>query len=890
MPTTPGTRLGPYEIVAPLGAGGMGEVYRARDPRLGRDVAIKILPASFSQDPERLRRFEQEARAAGQLNHPNITAVHDIGADAGDGSPYLVTELLEGETLREVLAGGRPSPRKAIDYAVQIAHGLSAAHEKGIVHRDLKPENLFVTREGRVKILDFGLAKLLLGEETVEGAGDSPTLSAPTNPGTLLGTVGYMSPEQVRGQAVDARSDIFSLGAVLYEMLSGRRAFRGNTAADTLTAILKEDPPALGSALDSGVSPALARIVGRCLEKDLAERFRSAYDLAFDLEALSGVFGLSVTSPSRLPGTPRLAQILAAALILGAVGLVTFFAGRRAGFVAGERAQPARRGEVRFQLTPPAGLRRISGVRFSPDGTQLAFVGTGSGGKGQLWVQPLRSLEARPLPGTEDVRGTPFWAPDSRSIAFFTVDKLKRIDASGGPPQMLGEYPATYIISRSGAWNREGVVIFNARPYILYRASASGGGAVPLTRLDEERREWGHWFPEFLPDGRHFLYFVRSEDPEHAGVRVGSLDSPETRLLLQGGQPASYAWPGYLFVRQGRALLARPFDANRVDFAGEPSLVAEAVDSRGFSASETDALAFTSSGPEIAQPTWFDRRGKLLGTIGEPGPYTQIALSPDGRQAAVERVDPGLETSDIWLLDLARGALSRFTFDPGREGDPVWSPDGRRLAFSADEGKGRWAIFQKELGGAAQERVLPQSAGRAFAEAWSRDGRFLFYGAGIGGSEGLWAVPLLGDRKPFPVVQSPSYNDEPQLSPDGRFLAYISSESGQFEVYAQAFPGPGPKSRISTGGGGLPRWRADSRELFYLAPDGTLMAVDINAGATLEPGNPRKLFSTSLDVLPAFDQYAVTADGQRFLVLVPAGDAASSPITVVLNWTAGLKK
>jgi Tol biopolymer transport system component len=518
----------------------------------------------------------------------------------------------------------------------------------------------------------------------------------------------------------------------------------------------------------------------------------------------------------------------------------------------------------------------------------LTFVGTGSGGKNQVWVQPLNSLEARSLPGTEDVRGTPFWAPDSRSIAFFTVDKLKRIDASGGSPQMLCDYPATYNMPRSGAWNREGVVIFNARPYILYRASASGGGAVPLTKPDEKRRESSHWFPEFLPDGRHFLFFVRSEDPEHAGVRVGSLDSPETRPLLQGGQPASYAWPGYLFVRQGRALLARPFEANRLAFTGEPSLVAEAVDSREFSASETGALAFASSGPEIAQPTWFDRGGKRLGTIGEPGPYTQIALSPDGRQAAVQRIDPGLVTSDIWLLDLARGVLSRFTFDPGVESDPVWSPDGRRLAFSANENKGPRAIFQKELSGAAQERVLPKSAASAFVEAWSRDGRFLFYGAGIGGRDGLWAVHL-GDGKAFPVVQSPSYNDEPQLSPDGRFLAYMSSESGQFEVYAQAFPGPGPRSRISTGGGGQPRWRADGRELFYLTPDGTLMAVGIKALATLEPGTPRRLFSTA-GVSIEMDQYAVTADGQRFLVLVPAGDATSSPITVVLNWTAGLKK
>ncbi len=879
----PGARLGPYEILAPIGAGGMGEVYRARDTRLGREVAVKVIAFDVSSDPDRLHRFEKEARAVAALSHPSILSVYDVGTEAG--APYVVFELLEGESLRQRLGREALPARKAVDWAAQVARGLAAAHDRGIVHRDLKPENLFVTKDGRVKILDFGLAKLLLGEETVGETERSATLSAGTNPGTLLGSVGYMSPEQVRGQAVDARSDIFSLGAVLYEMLSGRRAFRGHTAADTLTAILKEAPPELGSA-QHPMPPTLERIVRRCLEKAPEERFQSARDLAFDLEALSALSGPGTTSPAR---KSRLAQVLAGALILAAV----FFAGRQSLFVAGERAQPTPRGEVRFQLSPPAGLRRVSGIRLSPDGTRLAFVGVALDGKTQLWVRPLSSLEAAPLAGTENAQGVPFWSPDSRSLAFFTKEELRRVDLSGGPIRTLSDAPTFGRCVKSGAWSREGDVIFtHGAGRSLYRVSASGGTAAPVTRPDKARGEIWHHSPQFLPDGRHFLYFAFSEEPEDRGVHVGSLDSAETRPLPSIKTSASYAWPGYLLRGRGRALAAQPFDATRLTLSGEPVVAAETVDDGGFSASETGALAFLSSGPETVQPSWLDRGGRPLGTVGEPGPYLQISLSPDGRQAAVQRADPRLETSDIWLLDLARGVLSRFTFDPGAEVDPVWSPDGRRLAFSAEgEDRGRLAIYLKELGGASEERVLPESAHRAFVEAWSRDGRFLFYGAGISGRDGLWAIPLLGDRKPFPVVESPFLTDEAQLSPDGRFLAYMSNESGRYEVYVQPFPGPGPTLRLSTGGGAQPRWRGDGRELFYLAPAGALMAVDIKAGATLRPGVPRRLFSTTVAVEhPTFDQYAVTADGQRFLVLVPVGDASSSPITVVLNWTAGLKK
>jgi Tol biopolymer transport system component len=855
----------------------MGEVYRARDTRLGRDVAVKVIAFDVTSDPDRLRRFEQEARAVAALNHPSILSVYDVGTE--DGQPYVVFELLEGESLRERLARETLPHRKAVDWAAQIARGLAAAHDRGIVHRDLKPENVFVTKDGRVKILDFGLAKLVLGEETVGEAGGSATLSAATSPGTLVGTAGYMSPEQVRGQAVDARSDIFSLGAVLYEMLSGRRAFRRDTAADTLTAILKEDPPALGS-VPGHVSPALERIVRRCLEKDPADRFRSAHDLAFDLASLSDA---GATKP--VPSKARPGLVLSGALILAVILLATFLGGRQVGFVAGERARPASRGEIRFRLALPAAVRRASEIRLSPDGTHLVFLGTGTDGKSQLWLQPLSALEARPLPGTEDVRGTPFWSPDSRSIGFFTLDKLKRIDISGGAAQMLCDVPSAFEGAKSGAWSPEGVVIFAATLDVLSRVSASGGEATPLTRLDEARRERMHLSPQFLSDGRHFIYFVRSEDPQYRGVRLGSLDSTETRLVLRGEAPATYAWPGYLLVRRGRALLAQPLDARGLALSGEPSVVTEDVDDAGFSASETGVLAFASSPPELSQPTWFDRSGRPLGTVGEPGPYLQLSLSPDERQAAVQRLDPRLRTWDIWLLDLGTGALSRFTSDPGTEGDPVWSPDGRRLAFAArGEHRPQLDIFRKALGGGPAEQVV---AGWAFVEDWSPDGRFLLYGAAIGGRDGLWAAPVSGDRKPIRLVPGSVPNDEPQLSPDGRFLAYQSYEAGRFEVYVQGFPDAGARARFSTEGGAVPRWRGDGRELFYLAPDKTLMTVEVKTGATLQPGIPRRLFSTGLGV-SLWDSYAVTADGQRFLVLAPV-HSGPSQITVVLNWTAGLK-
>ena len=900
MALSAGMRLGPYEILSALGAGGMGEVYRARDLRLGRDVAVKVLPSAFSSDPERLRRFEQEARAAAALNHPNILAVYDIGTH--EGAPYIVSELLDGETVRarlgkastrsmqtsgsggsgatEQSVGARGlSIRKAIDYAVQIARGLAAAHDKGIVHRDLKPENLFVTADGHVKILDFGLAKLLEAAPALAAVSQIPTVHVDTAAGTLLGTVGYMAPEQVRGQAVDGRADIFAFGAILHEMLSGQRAFRGETAADTISAILDKEPPDLPIA-ERNIPPGLARIVDRCLEKNASARFQSAGDLAFALEGLSSSSGTvaDVRPTARASRHERLAWPVAAVLGLAALGALAAL------YLRPPVLEP---GSVRFTLLPPPETRFATGPAqpaqsVSPDGRRLAFAASRSGTPGSLWVRELDSLEARPLPGT-DRAGDLFWSPDGRFLAFFADGLLKKIDVSGGSAQVICEAPA----AQGGTWNADDVIIYGSSPGPLFRVSAMGGQPVALTTLDGSRKDTAHRRPYFLPDGRRFLYVAGPSNT----VYVGELDAHDGKPLVRADSKAVYAPPGYLlFVRQG-TLMAQAFDANTLETAGQPFSVAEQVGYNAdnaraaFSVSDTGVLTIASGDAgALGRFVWFDRSGRALETpTTEVAPYRNFDLSPDERQIAVQR------TGDIWLLDVARGVLSRFTSDPGIEGDPIWSPDGRRLVFGSNR-NGQSDLFEKALSGETETLLLASDEPK-YPEDWSRDGRFIVYVSLTGGQD-LWILPLPEDRKPFVFVENPFTKDEPHFSPDGRWLAYYSNESGRAEVYAQPFPGPGERVRVSTSGGSQPRWRKDGSELFYLDLDGRLMAVTLKAGSALELGVPKVLFQTPITAAtPTIDQYAVTADGERFVVLAPVdGDAPQSPITVILNWTAGLKK
>ena len=849
MTVAQGTRLGPYEVIAPLGAGGMGEVYRARDTRLGRDVAVKVLPAIFSADSDRLHRFEQEACAASALNHPNILIVHDIGAH--DGSPYVVSELLEGETLRKRIAGTGLAQRRAIDYALQIAHGLAAAREKGIVHRDLKPDNIFITTDDRVKILDFGLAKLTEPTKNVEAQTDVLTRRVNTDPGAVMGTAGYMSPEQVRAQRVDHRSDIFSLGVVLYETLSGKRAFRGDSAVETLNAILKEDPLELSES-NSQINPALERVVMHCLEKSPERRFQSARDVAFALEALSGLSS-SRTMTTPLPPTAgrpknreRLAWIVATGLLLVLLAALPFV-------IAYLRRAPIDERVLKFSVLLPEKTNltgTVPAVALSPDGRRLAFVATYEG-KDLLWVRSLDSLSAQVLSESEGTGpSTPFWSPDGRFIAFFAGGKLKKIDASGGPPQILCDAAGGAGGPRGGTWNRDGVIVFGTVSGPLYRVSAEGGEATTVTALDQSRFENSHRWPYFLPDGRHLLYFVRSNQAEGGGVYVGSLDAKETKRLLPTVSSAAYAPPGFLLFLRIDTLMAQPFDTDKLELTGEPFPVAEHVAynpglGRGaFSVSETGVLAFRSGSGQIDQPLWFDRGGKQIGSLGEAGIYFNLWLSPDERRAAVDRSDPQTGANDIWLFDLSRGIPSRFTTDPGSDSNPLWSPDGSRIVFTSSR-EGVLNLYQKVASGVANEEVLLKSGEEKVPDDWSADGRFIVFETLNPKTKwDLWVLPMYGDRQPSPFLQTEFNERQAQFSPDGKWIAYTSDESGTRDVYVQTFPAPGGRWRVSTGGGTQPRWRRDGRELFYIAAGRKLMAADVKPGATFEAGVPKLLFDT----------------------------------------------
>ena len=887
MALSSGTKLGRYEIRSKLGAGGMGEVYRAHDTQLGREVAIKVIPSSFAVDKDRLRRFEQEACAAGALNHPNVLIVHDISTH--DGSPYVVSELLEGETLRQRISDTPLAPRRAVEYALQIANGLAAAHEKGIIHRDLKPDNIFITNDGRAKILDFGLAKLRqLDGDPVRT--DVPTRRVDTDPGVVMGTVGYMSPEQLKGRPVDQRSDIFSFGAILYEMLSGRRAFYGESTAETMSAILKEDPPDL-SQTNQSVSPSLERLVNRCLEKSPESRFHSASDLAFALEALSGAASTSdksITTPMpalRLSRTrERLIWIAVIAfLLISAVVLMW----------ASFRSAPDTAQTMRFFIAP-TDEATFTGAVVSPDGRRLAISVRDSSGRSVLWLRSLDSLTTQPLFGTENA-GSPFWSPDSRSIGFFSGGKLKRIDVSGGPPQNLCNTGS----GASGTWNRDGVIIFAPESgSCLYRVSASGGVATQITTFDQSRQEVAHKYPQFLPDGKHFLYLAQSSQLENSGIVVASLDSKENKRVLKTRGGAAYTSSGYLFFLRDRTLMAQPFDSNKLELTGEPVPLAEKVGFNtvlgfgNFSVSDSGVVTYMTSSLTGGQPALFDREGKQLSTIGQPGEYFNVLLAPDEKRLAAAIPSSETGARDVWLVDLARGTPTRFTFDAAEDFVPIWSPDGSRIVFVSDrDGSGN--LYQKSADGAGNEELLLKTNERKWPSDWSRDGKFIIYTTLTQNTKNdLWVLPMTGEKKPFPYLQSPFNEDHARFSPDGHFVAYSSDESGRLEIYVQTFPASGGKWLVSRDGGAQPRWRRDGKEIFFIAPDRKLMAADVKlAGSTLELGLPKALFQTPVVSYPnPRNVYDVFADGKRFIIITPLQENTLTPITVVANWNAALTR
>jgi serine/threonine protein kinase/Tol biopolymer transport system component len=891
MALTPNTQLGRYEIRSQIGAGGMGEVYRAHDPKINRDVAIKVLPSEFSADSDRLRRFEQEAQAAGRLNHPNILAIHDV--DTHDGALYVVSELLEGQTLREQLNGTGLPTRKAIDYALQIASGLAAAHGKSIVHRDIKPENLFVTTDGRVKILDFGLAKLTGEISDNDAQSDVLTRRVKTDSGMVMGTVGYMSPEQVRGNPADHRADIFSLGAVLYEMLSGKRPFRRESAVETLNAILKEDPPELSES-NSQINPALERVVTHCLEKSPEQRFQSARDVAFALESLSGLSS-SRTMSAALPipvgrqkNRERLLWI--AAVALPSLALLAF------AFSYLRRPQ-VETYAVRFTTPLPEKAAGVISLAISPDGRRLAFVAS-SEGHNQIWVRALDSLTALPLAGTEDA-GNLFWSPDSRSLGFFAGGKLKKVDAAGGPSQTLCDAGS----GRGGTWNRDGVIVFTPDTQAgLYRVPASGGTPAQITTPDVSKGEDSNRWPVFLPDGRHFIFLARSRQPENSGIYVGSLDSNDRKLLFPSQSSAQYAAPGYLLFIREKTLMAQQFDATRLQLAGDPMPLAEQVGSQGqggtnrylsyFSVSENGALVYMTGNSDNRHYAWFDRSGKEVGSINLAGDVNDVVLSPDGKRAAIQLTDHrgSAVNQDIWLIDIERNISTRFTFNPAIEDDPVWSPDGTHIAFTSER-EGQRDIYQKLSSGAGGEELLLKSDVNKETTDWSSDGRYILYeNEDRKTKKDLWVLPLFGDKQPFPFLITDFPEFQGHVSPDGHWIAFTSEESGKPEICVQSFPAAGGKRQVSTGGGAQPVWRRDGREVFYINPDKKLMSVDVQAGATFEVGVPKPLFDTRVENYTYSNRYAVSPDGQRFLINVPVGAQTSTPITVVLNWTADLKR
>jgi eukaryotic-like serine/threonine-protein kinase len=861
-----GKTLGHYRVGEQLGRGGMGEVYVADDLNLNRKVALKFLPDAFTGDPERMARFEREAKLLASLNHPNIAAIH--GLEQAEGKRFLVLELVEGETLAQRISKGALPVEDALAICRQIADGLEAAHEKGVIHRDLKPANVMLTEGDKVKILDFGLAKALSEETQSIDSSQSPTLTeAMTRPGVILGTAAYMSPEQAKGKAVDKRADIWAFGCILYECLTGKRPFEGETVTETLASILKGEPD--WSALPATTSSSLRFGLRRCLEKDVSRRFHDAADVRIEIEETRE--DSEVASPVKRSKLAWISTGIALLLVI-ALAVSAFLYFRGGGPVEA----------MRFHVTVPP-MTNDYGMAISPNGRQIAFVSIVSGSTPYLFVRQIGNVTPRKIEGTEGAE-YPFWSPDGRSVGFCSGGRLKRVDVSGGPSRDLC---ATANFT-GGTWSSNGVIVFTDWP-ILRRVSAEGGDSTPITALDESRKEVLHFFPHFLPDGNRYLYLVSSSF-RSSDIFLGSLNSRERTRLLTGVSMAVYAEPGYLLFQRGRTLFAQPFDSEKLRLSGESVSIADnlLVGNLGtaiFGTSQNGLLVYRSASTQSGtQFVWFDRTGNQLGSAGEPGYRPGFGLSPDGKQIAAARSDPQA-TEDIWVIQCERNITTRFTFGKAIYACPVWSPDGLQIGFTSSR-KGNFDIWVKKASGIGEETPIFQSEDQDWMKDWSKDGRYIAYNT----STGLYALPLFGDRKPFRIVQSPSGLNMPNFSFDGKWIAYNSNETGTWQVYVVPFPLADQKFPISTNSGVQPRWRGDGKELYYLTLDGKMMAVEVEGNGKIKAGIPHILFSTGLVVDPANNQYAVASDGQRFLILKPVSEATATPITVVLNWTSLLKK
>ncbi|MGE5206594.1 MAG: protein kinase domain-containing protein [Chlamydiota bacterium] len=878
-----------------LGAGGMGEVYRARDTRLGREVAIKVLPQHLSSNPDLKARFEREARAISVLSHPHICHVYDVGTQ--DGTDYLVMELLDGETLADRLKKGSLPLRQALEIGVQIAEALEKAHRAGITHRDLKPGNIMLTKTG-AKMLDFGLAKPASSLAAAVSSQTLVTVSKPlTAEGTLVGTFQYMAPEQLQGGETDPRTDIFALGAVLYEVVTGRRAFAGKSQVSVMSAVLEKDPDPI-SATQPLAPPALEHIINRALEKDPERRWQSAADLASELrwisESGSSASRSGAAVPFRRHSLRRRAGWMMAVAFALAVGIA-------AGIFV--RPQPHLR-PVRGLILPPDKTSFALTGNFagppvlSPDGDYVVF-SAGSEGKSMLWLRPTDAAEANPLPGTEG--GIfPFWSPDSHSLGFFSGGKLKVTDINGGAPLAI----ADALNARGGAWGANGDILYTPDTQApVLRIGSSGGTPVPATQLDQSRHTSHRW-PYFLPDGKHFLYVAINHDAsksDNDAIYYGSLDGKENRPLLHSFSNAIYA-SGYLLYARDTLLMARAFDPASGQFTGDPLRVTDGVanDSTTWhmdaSASSNGLLVLGSGGSSDLSLVWLDRAGKQIGVIADKLPgLINARLSPGGERMALQ-IDAGV--NDLWVLDLSRGVRTRITFGPNNNSSPVWSPDGEWIAYAGTR-NGQISLYRRRADGSGGEELL-LSDHRKISQCalcgdlpvdWSRDGRYLLYLAGPPGpNAAVWALPLTGDRKPFLVVAAPSppqFGRGAQLSPDARWLAYGSAESGHPEIYVIPFRGGQGKWQISQGYGLTPEWGADGKEIYYAGSGGKIFSVSVSEERdAIRFGAPTLLFASPSTQQSLFD---VTPDNKKISIDV-ISQQTSQPLTIIINWMAGLKK
>jgi eukaryotic-like serine/threonine-protein kinase len=881
MMLSAGSRLGPYEIVAPIGAGGMGEVYKARDTRLERTVAVKILPSQLSASAESRQRFEREARTISQLSHPHICALHDVGREGE--TEYLVMEYLEGETLADRLLKGPLPLEQTLRFGMQIADALDKAHRQGIVHRDLKPGNVMITKSG-VKLLDFGLAKGMALPSQQSSLTGLPTQQALTQEGTILGTFQYMAPEQLEGRDVDARSDVFALGAVLYEMATGKKAFSGATQASIVSSILRDEPPAISQV--QPMSPlALDRIVQACLAKDPEDRWQSAGDVVKQLKWI----GEGTPAGAPLPRAEttvqrrrlRLAWFVAAIAVL--FGAASVFLSRR-----------SRLPEelTRFAIVPPSGQTFFSVVVLSPDAERILFLLRDEGGRNSIAVRSFDSLETRRLPGTEDARGG-FWSPDGREIAFFSEGRLKRISAGGGPIQTICESGGAF----SGTWSREGTILFEkdfGTPIVA--VSAGGGTPRPVTVLDPARGELAHSHPAFLPDGRHFVFVAPNLDPAKTFVMLASVDSKDVRPLFHADSSAVLADPGYLLFGRDDVVFAWRFDLRSLRLIGDPVPAFEQV----HFGTEDNMLSASAAGNRVAYLSWFgrrrlvwvDRKGHDLGALGEIRGYADVRISPDGQKVAVALRDPSHGRNlDVWVLDASRGTGTRITAERTDEFDPAWFPDGERLAFVSSQ-SGFYDLYERPANGGA-EKILLRTKQDKILPTVSPDGRHLLVSAPEAGNYTRILAPLSEPGDSLRLSgDARSSEEHPEISPDGRWTAFDSDESGQREVYVQPLP-TGPKRQVSIGGGQMPVWNRNGSELFYAARDGMLRSVAMRlAAGRLEIGEPQALFLLQLELsgdLPwQHHPYDVSPDGQRFLVIRRAPDTEADSAVVVTNWTAAL--